>query len=92
MGETEDAYSAFQARDETGALLDELLRRRGVRHLYVGGLATDYCVRWSALDGLNSGYRVTLIVDGMRAVNLQADDGERALKEMAAAGAGVWGQ
>jgi nicotinamidase/pyrazinamidase len=91
MGDDEDAYSAFQARDETGTLLDVLLKRHGVRHLHVGGLATDYCVRSSALDAIAGGYRVTLILDGMRAVNLQPDDGDRALQEMASAGAATHG-
>jgi nicotinamidase/pyrazinamidase len=91
MGEAEDAYSAFQARDEVGTPLRTLLERRGVRHLYIAGLATDYCVRSSALDALTHGYRVTLIREGMRAVNLQPDDGERALQEMQSAGARVHG-
>jgi nicotinamidase/pyrazinamidase len=89
MGEAEDAYSAFQARDDTGALLPALLEKHGVRHLHIGGLATDYCVRSTALDALTNGYRVTLIVDGMRAVNLQPDDGSRALREMLDAGAAI---
>lgn len=92
MGDTEDAYSAFQARDETGTLLGELLRRRGARHLYVGGLATDYCVRSSVLDALGNGYRVTVIVEGVRAVNLQPEDGTRALQAMTDAGAATRGQ
>jgi nicotinamidase/pyrazinamidase len=87
MGEAEDAYSAFQARDESGTLLQTLLERRDVHHLYIGGLATDYCVRSSALDALQAGFRVTLIPDGMRPVNLQPTDGERAVAEMRAAGA-----
>ena len=87
MGEHEDAYSAFQARDDSGTLLVALLARDNVRHLYIGGLATDYCVRSSALDGLTNGFRVTLIRDGMRAVNLQPTDGDQALAEMRAAGA-----
>ena len=87
MGETEDAYSAFQARDDAGALLGALLRQRGVKHLYVGGLATDYCVRSSALDALTNGYSVSLIRDGIRAVNVQAGDGDKALTEMTSAGA-----
>jgi nicotinamidase/pyrazinamidase len=89
MGETEDAYSAFQARDADETPLDRLLRARDVRHLYVLGLATDYCVKASALGGLEHGFRVTLVVDGMRAVNLQPDDGNRALDEMRSAGAGI---
>ena len=87
MGEAEDAYSAFQARDEHGTLLAELLKRDGVQHLYIGGLATDYCVRSSALDALSSGFGVTLIADAMRAVNLQPTDGQQALQEMHRAGA-----
>jgi nicotinamidase/pyrazinamidase len=87
MGESEDAYSAFQARDPSGALLDTLLQQQRVQHLYVGGLATDYCVRSSTLDALNNGYRVTLIPDGMRAVNVRPGDGDQALAELHQAGA-----
>src|SRR5258708_35791070 len=60
MGDAEDAYSAFQARDSAGVLLGTLLQQRGVRHLYVMGLATDFCVKASALDGLGSAFGVTL--------------------------------
>ena len=87
MGETEDAYSAFQARDASGTLLGALLDQRGVRHLYIAGLATDYCVKSSALDALNSHLGVTLVPEGMRAVNLQPTDGEQALAELRARGA-----
>jgi nicotinamidase/pyrazinamidase len=90
MGEHEDAYSAFQARDDSGALLGQLLESTGVRRLYVGGLATDYCVKSSALDGLASGFQVTLIRDAMRPVNLQPSDGDQALAELHAAGATDW--
>jgi nicotinamidase/pyrazinamidase len=89
MGETEDAYSAFQARDESGTVLPALLERNGIERLYVGGLATDYCVRASALDALRSGFRVTLIPDAIRAVNLAPTDGDTALDEMRAAGASI---
>lgn len=92
MGETEDAYSAFQARDDSGVLLGALLERDQVKHVYIGGLATDYCVRSSALDAVDNGLRVTLVPDGMRAVNLQPDDGDKALTEMRAAGATDYGQ
>jgi nicotinamidase/pyrazinamidase len=91
MGEAEDAYSVFQARDEAGTPLRTLLERRGVRHVYIAGLATDYCVRSTTLDALTHGYRVTLIREGMRAVNLQPEDGTRALEEMRAAGADFYG-
>jgi nicotinamidase/pyrazinamidase len=87
MGEREDAYSAFQARTDAGTPLAKLLQEAHVRHLYVGGLATDYCVKSSTLDALGQGYAVTLIPDGVRAVNVQPHDGEQALAEMRAAGA-----
>jgi nicotinamidase/pyrazinamidase len=92
MGEAEDAYSAFQARDAAGTPLATLLQQRGVRHVYVMGLATDYCVRATALDGLSGAFEVTLVREGMRAVNLQPQDGDQALAEMRAAGANEYAQ
>jgi nicotinamidase/pyrazinamidase len=86
MGEAEDAYSAFQARDGRGTPLSTLLRERGVTHLFVMGLATDYCVKASALGGLDNGFRVTLVPAGVRAVNLQPTDGDQALTAMRTAG------
>jgi nicotinamidase/pyrazinamidase len=86
MGESEDAYSAFQASDDSGTPLRNLLERDGVKHLYIGGLATDYCVKSTALDAVQKGFSVTLIPDGVRAVNLKATDGEVAVGEMQAAG------
>src|SRR6266852_333441 len=56
MGETEDAYSAFQARNESDVPLAALLSARDVNHLYIAGLATDYCVKTSAVDGLDQGF------------------------------------
>jgi nicotinamidase/pyrazinamidase len=76
-----ESYSDFGG---TG-LADEL-RRRGVRRLWVGGLAQDYCVRATVLDGLKEGFEVHLIPDATRAVNVAPDDGDRALREMIAAG------
>jgi len=87
MGETEDAYSAFQARDGAGVPLPTLLRQRDVRRLFVMGLATDYCVKASALDGAQQHHlAITVVAAGIRAVNVQAGDGERAIAEMRAAG------
>ena len=80
----EDSYSAFDGTD-----LAEDLRRRGVREVWVGGLATDYCVQNTVLDALREGFRVRAVSGAMRAVNLQPGDGERALEEMRAAGAEV---
>ena len=80
----EDSYSAFD-----GTTLAEDLRRRGVREVWVGGLATDYCVKNTVLDALREGFRVRAVGEAMRAVDLQPGDGERALEEMRAAGAEV---
>jgi nicotinamidase/pyrazinamidase len=82
-----DAYSEFSGVDEDGRGLDKLLRSRAVKTLYVVGLATDYCVRATVLDGLKLGYEVNVITDGVRAVNVKPDDGANALDEMAKAGA-----
>jgi nicotinamidase/pyrazinamidase len=87
----EDGYSGFTMRDpdtgdETATELEPLLRDRGVRRLVVCGLATDYCVRATALDGVRLGFEVELLADAVAAVNLQPEDGDRALAEMAGAG------
>lgn len=87
LGETEDAYSAFQARDEGERLLGALLEAVGVTALFVGGLATDYCVKASVLDALEAGLAVTLLEDAVRAVDVAPGDGERALTVMRRAGA-----
>jgi nicotinamidase/pyrazinamidase len=86
MGEAEDAYSAFQARDADGVMLPELLRTGGVQRLYLMGLATDYCVRASALGGLEHGLQVNVVQSGCRAVDLQPGDGHAALVAIETAG------
>jgi nicotinamidase/pyrazinamidase len=82
-----DAYSEFEGVDDNGRTLDETLKGRRVRKLYVAGLATDYCVLATVLDGLDNGYEVYAITDAMRAVNVNPDDGRKALEEMARKGA-----
>jgi nicotinamidase/pyrazinamidase len=83
----EDAYSEFEGLDEEGRSLDEVLKGEGVRSIYVAGLATDYCVKATVLDGLRYGYDVYAITDAMRAVNVDPGDGARALREMEQKGA-----
>ena len=86
---TDDGYSAFEGSvTGRGRLIDDL-RARGVTHLIVGGLATDYCVRASVLDARREGLAVTVVGDGVRAVDVQPGDGARALEEMQAAGAAL---
>lgn len=82
-----DAYSGFEGVNAAGDSLDAALRQRGVKTIYVTGLATDYCVRATALDGLKNGYQVFVIRDAVRAVDVQPGDGERALAELVAQGA-----
>ncbi|HKO91452.1 MAG TPA: bifunctional nicotinamidase/pyrazinamidase, partial [Polyangiaceae bacterium] len=82
-----DSYSGFfdnGKRKATG--LGDYLREAQVSDVYVMGLATDYCVKWTALDALALGFRVHLIEDGCRGVGLGPDDVPHALEELRAAG------
>lgn len=83
----DDPYSGFKGFDEKGRSLDEALKHSGVKTLYVTGLATDYCVRATVLDGLKNGYEVMVVTDAMRAVNVDPGDGQRAMEEMSGKGA-----
>jgi nicotinamidase/pyrazinamidase len=80
----EDSYSAF---DRTDLALQ--LRRLGVDEVWIGGLATDYCVKNTVLDALKEGFKVKALKHAMRPVEVNPGDGERALAEMRAAGAEV---
>ncbi|NPA13351.1 MAG: nicotinamidase [Aquificae bacterium] len=72
-----DAYSGFQ-----GTILDSLLKERGVKRIFVGGVATDYCVKNTALGGLNLGYQVFVLGDGIKGVDINKGDSERALQTL----------
>ena len=90
----EDGYSAFTMRDaHTGdqvpTMLAPLLQSAGVTDVVVTGLATDYCVKASALDALRLGFATTVLTDAIAAVDLRAGDGEAALEELRNAGADV---
>jgi nicotinamidase/pyrazinamidase len=89
MAADSDSYSGFDAVDESGAALAELLRRLGAARIFVGGLATDYCVKQTVLDGLKQGFEVVLLKDSIRGVELAPGDSERAVEEMFQAGAGA---
>lgn len=80
----EDSYSAFDGTD-----LALQLRRLDVEEVWVGGLATDYCVKNTVLDALKEGFRVKALKHAMRAVELEPGDAERALAEMQKAGAEI---
>jgi nicotinamidase/pyrazinamidase len=85
-----DSYSAFfdnGHKKSTG--LGDYLNERWIKQVYVMGLATDYCVKFTALDARKLGFDVWLIEDGCRAVELHPSDGEKAIEEMRTAGCSV---
>jgi nicotinamidase/pyrazinamidase len=87
MAPDEEGYSGFDGKDENGAGLADLLHARGVERVFVGGIATDYCVKETVLDALRHRFKVVLLEDAVRGVNLRPDDSERAIAEMVRAGA-----
>ncbi len=84
---TVDSYSGFfdnGHRRATG--LHDLLKEKGATHLHIVGLATDYCVKFTALDAVQQGWKATLLTSACRGVNLQPGDVDQAIAEMKAAG------
>jgi nicotinamidase/pyrazinamidase len=79
----DDGYSAFEA---TSANLAEFLKKEGVTDLYIAGLATDYCVKATALDADKNGFETFVVEDAIAAVNVKPGDDEKALKAMRKAG------
>lgn len=85
-----DSYSGFFDNDhQTATGLENDLRTRGITHLYVVGLATDYCVKFTVLDARRLGFATTIVRDGVRGVELHAGDVEKARSEMESAGADI---
>ena len=84
--ESADGYSGFD-----GTRLGQMLRDEGVEEVWVGGLATDYCVKETVLDARKEGFTVKALADTMRPVNMNPADGGKALAEMSAAGAEIVG-
>lgn len=82
MDPDKDAYSAFQAEDTTGIGLYNLLKRLDVRELYIAGLATDYCVKHTAIDALKHGFKVKILTDAVQGVDLKPGDSEEAIKKI----------
>jgi nicotinamidase/pyrazinamidase len=89
MGATEDAYSGFQGADASGRPMAAVLRELGVDHLYIGGVATDYCTVSTTLSALAEGFSVTVLLDTIRGINLKPGDIENALADMVRNGAEV---
>jgi nicotinamidase/pyrazinamidase len=87
MDPSEDAYSCFQSETGDGMPFPATLGELGVGRLFVGGLATDYCVKSTVVDGVREGFEMVVLADAIAAVDLAPGDGAKALDEMRAAGA-----
>ncbi|MDO8586421.1 MAG: nicotinamidase [Armatimonadota bacterium] len=87
IGPSEQGYSSFEGRDEDGADFSTSLRSRGITGLYIGGLATDYCVRATTLDALSQGFEVILLTDAIRGIDVRPGDSQAAIRRMVEAGA-----
>lgn len=84
QGRDDEGYSGFENSD-----LARILRDNGVDEVYVCGLATDYCVRASAIDACGEGFDTTVVEDAVRGVEVNPGDSERAIEDMRAAGAQI---
>lgn len=83
-----DSYSGFFDNNKVHKTkLDEILKENNIDTLYILGLATDYCVKFTVLDALSLGYKVYLVSDGCKGVNINPDDSEKAVEEMKNTGA-----
>lgn len=85
MNPQKDSYSVFQAQDPQGVDFVNLLKILGISELFVGGLATDYCVKYSVLDALKLGFKVNLLIDAIKGVDPK--DSQKAIDEMVSGGA-----
>src|SRR5512136_3191264 len=86
MDPEQDSYSGFQAYNGQGRDLESVVRDLGVDEIFICGLATDYCVRATALDATRRGIRVRVLGDAIKGVDLKSGDSEAAIREMHAAG------
>jgi nicotinamidase/pyrazinamidase len=84
-----DSYSGFYDNDGTGTGLTGFLRDRGITAIDVVGDATDYCDKFTALDGVQDGFDVRLVADCCAAVNVTPGDGDKAIAEMQEAGVAI---
>jgi nicotinamidase/pyrazinamidase len=82
MDPKKDSYSAFHAEDKEGRGLGKILQKLSIEELYIAGLATDYCVKFTTRDAIKKGFKVKILLDAIKGVNLKAGDCENAIKEM----------
>ena len=79
---SKESYSGFD-----GTELEEELRKKRIKRVFVGGLTTNYCVKNTVLDALKKGFETILLIDAIRGVNLKPDDSRKAIDEMIKKGA-----
>jgi len=84
---TEPSVTGYSGFEQTE--LEKELRKRGVKRIFVGGLATDYCVKSTVIDALRLGFETILLVDATRGVNVKPDDSQKAIEEMVRKGAKI---
>jgi nicotinamidase/pyrazinamidase len=82
MDPEKDSYSAFQAQDQNGMSLPNFLRILGIKELYIAGLATDYCVKFTTHDAIKEGFKVKILLDAIKGVNLKPNGSENVIREM----------
>jgi len=82
-----DGYSAFDAEDERGMGFLKILKILGIRELYIAGLATDYCVKFSTRQAIKHRFKARILLDAIKGVNIKPDDSKNAIKEMVRLGA-----
>jgi len=87
MDPKKDSYSAFDGEDRYGQSLYNILVILGIKELYVGGLATDYCVKETVLEALKRGFKVKVLLDAIKGVDVKAGDSLRAIEQMKQNGA-----
>lgn len=82
-----DGYSAFEAEDTSGLALPKILTLLNINEIYIAGLATDYCVKFSVRDAIKHKLKVKILLDAIKGVNVRPQDSEKAIKEMVRKGA-----
>jgi len=87
MDPEKDSYSSFHAEDISGMKFLNILKRLGIKEIYIAGLATDYCIKYSAIDALKNGFKVNVLMDAIKGVNLKPKDSENAIKKIVKMGA-----
>ncbi len=81
-----EGYTVFQGKDDQNRQFEEILKNKEIEELFVGGLATNFCVKHTILDALDKGYKVNLLTDAIRGIDLEEGDTEKAIHQMAEKG------